>query len=115
MRAARRLEPAEMPRVSKAPGLHSDGGGLYLSVAAAPSNACSWVFRYMLKKRARTMGLGPYPGITLAEDAGDGIMPLDSGSDGSHVAKNFAGKTGGQAVIEPPGVSPAVVSAIVDE
>lgn len=47
--------------------MHCDGGGLYMTVAPAPSNASSWVFRYMIAKRARTMGLGPYPEVTLVE------------------------------------------------
>jgi integrase len=66
-RVTGRLRPVELARTSRQPGMHCDGGGLYLSVAAPPSSACSWVFRYMLDKRARTMGLGPYPEITLAE------------------------------------------------
>jgi hypothetical protein len=27
----------------------------------------SWGFRYMLNGKSRYMGLGPYPGVTLAE------------------------------------------------
>jgi integrase len=61
------LTQLELDRLVKKPGVHAVGGGLYLSVGRAPSNACSWVFRYMLNKRARTMGLGPYPEIDLAE------------------------------------------------
>jgi integrase len=57
----------ELDRLIKRQGVHAVGGGLYLSVGRAPSNACSWVFRYMINKRARTMGLGPYPEIDLAE------------------------------------------------
>lgn len=53
-------------QVSKAkkPGMHGDGGGLYLQVAAAGSK--SWIFRYRFKGHsskagkplAREMGLG---------------------------------------------------------
>jgi integrase len=43
--------------------LYGDGGGLYLRVA--PPNA-SWVFRFMVDGQARTMGLGPFPDISLA-------------------------------------------------
>src|SRR5271168_13732 len=57
----------ELDRLAKRPGVHAVGGGLYLSVGHAPSNACSWLFRFMLNKRARTMGLGPYPDVTMAE------------------------------------------------
>jgi integrase len=47
------------------PGYHSDGNGLYLQVS--PTGTKSWVFRYMLRGRAREMGLGPEYAIPLAE------------------------------------------------
>jgi integrase len=47
------------------PGMHADGGGLYLQVTA--SGAKSWIFRFMLNGRAREMGLGPLHTISLAE------------------------------------------------
>ncbi len=46
-------------------GMHADGGGLYLRVNAA--GARSWIFRYMLRGKAREMGLGPLHTISLAE------------------------------------------------
>lgn len=46
-------------------GMHADGGGLYLQVTA--SGGRSWIFRYMLKGRAREMGLGPFQLVSLAE------------------------------------------------
>jgi integrase len=53
-------------RVARAkPGLHHDGGGLYLQVTGA--GAKSWTLRYMLAGRAREMGLGPLSLISLAE------------------------------------------------
>jgi integrase len=66
-RVAGRFTKLGLDALLKKPGLHGDGGGLYLSVAAPPSRACSWVFRYMIAGKARTMGLGPYPEVTLAE------------------------------------------------
>ncbi len=45
--------------------MHGDGGGLYLQIS--PSGAKSWVFRYMLRGKARTMGLGACHTISLAE------------------------------------------------
>ncbi len=66
-RVTGRFTKLGLDQAAKIAGLHGDGGGLYLAVAAPPSNACSWVFRYMINRRARTMGLGPYPEITLAE------------------------------------------------
>ncbi|CAM2143877.1 Integrase [Pararobbsia alpina] len=47
------------------PGLHPDGGGLYLQIT--DSGARSWIFRYSISKRARAMGLGPLSAISLAE------------------------------------------------
>jgi integrase len=38
------------------PGMYADGGGLYLQVT---ERGASWIYRYMLNKRAREMGLGP--------------------------------------------------------
>lgn len=48
-----------------APGLYSDGGGLYLQITKA--GVKSWLFRYMRKGKARGMGLGPTHTITLAK------------------------------------------------
>ena len=49
----------------KPPGMHCDGRGLYLQVAA--DGARSWIYRFKLKKRARDMGLGSLDEVTLAE------------------------------------------------
>ncbi len=49
---------------ARRPGLFSDGAGLYLRVSRAETK--SWVFRFMLNGRAREMGLGPFPLISLA-------------------------------------------------
>jgi integrase len=45
-------------------GFHADGTGLYLQVTSAAAR--SWVFRYKMNGRARDMGLGSYPVVTLA-------------------------------------------------
>ena len=47
------------------PGLYSDGGGLYLAVARGGSK--SWIYRYMLRRRSRDMGLGGVDVVSLAE------------------------------------------------
>ena len=47
------------------PGLYSDGGGLYLAVARGGSK--SWLYRFMLRRRARDMGLGGVDVVSLAE------------------------------------------------
>lgn len=75
----------------KEPGLHSDGLGLNLFVK--PTGAKSWVLRYMLNGRARSMGLGGYPEITLAaarEKAAAYRTIIKSGTDpldGKHESK----------------------------
>lgn len=48
-----------------APGMFSDGGGLYLRVSR--EGAKSWSFRYMLNGKAREMGLGALHAVSLAD------------------------------------------------
>jgi integrase len=67
------------------PGLYSDGGGLCLQVSSF--NTKSWVFRYMIDKRARKMGLGDFELVSLKKArekrtaayalVKDGIDPID--------------------------------------
>ena len=47
------------------PGLHGDGGTLYLSVA--PGGSKSWVQRLTVDGRRRDIGLGGFPLVSLAE------------------------------------------------
>jgi integrase len=47
------------------PGLYSDGLGLWLRVDETGSKR--WVFRFMLDRRERAMGLGPLHTVSLAE------------------------------------------------
>ena len=49
----------------RSPGMHADGGGLYLQVTAASTR--SWIFRFALNGREREMGLGPVYDVSLAE------------------------------------------------
>lgn len=56
---ARRVETARKP------GLLNDGGGLYLQVS--PSGSKSWLFRFMLRGKAREMGLGSVRDIALTK------------------------------------------------
>ena len=72
------------------PGLYGDGGGLYLQVAdvSGTGPTKSWVFRYMLERRARKMGLGGLATFSLAEarerarlarqQLADGIDPVEA-------------------------------------
>jgi integrase len=55
-RTTAKLTALKVTRVMTKPGMHADGGGLYLQVTAG---GASWVYRYMLNGRAREMGLGP--------------------------------------------------------
>lgn len=48
-----------------APGRHSDGGGLYLSVS--PNGARSWVFMWKVAGKRREMGLGSLRDVSLAK------------------------------------------------
>lgn len=48
-----------------APGRHGDGGGLWFQVRDAERR--SWLFRYTMAGKARSMGLGEYPLVGLAE------------------------------------------------
>jgi integrase len=47
------------------PGYYADGGGLYLQVTDAGTK--SWIYRYMLAKRRREMGLGALADVSLAQ------------------------------------------------
>lgn len=52
----------------KKPGMHSDGGGLYLQVTQGSDGTPrkSWLFRYAVAGRERQMGLGPLSDVPLA-------------------------------------------------
>jgi integrase len=63
MRRHQQLTALSITRANT-PGYIHDGGGLYLQVA--PSGSRSWVFRFSLAGKRREMGLGPYPGVSLA-------------------------------------------------
>jgi Arm domain-containing DNA-binding protein len=72
-RGIERLSPLFVQRVKK-PGLHGDGAGLWLQVSVVGENgtdkpriAKSWVYRFMLNRRARSMGLGPFYDVSLGE------------------------------------------------
>jgi integrase len=47
------------------PGMHSDGGGLYLQVGKG--DAKSWVFRFKLNGKSRYMGLGSVTVVSLKQ------------------------------------------------
>jgi integrase len=70
-----RLTPLGIKRLST-PGLYHDGGGLYLQVslpkrkasgATGPEVNRSWVFRYRLQGKLRSMGIGSFHDVSLSE------------------------------------------------
>jgi hypothetical protein len=63
-RTTERLTALRVTRAKK-PGMYPDGGGLYLQVTGA--GAKSWIFRFMLQRRPREMGLGPLSAVSLAD------------------------------------------------
>jgi len=91
-RSKKGLTPVRARQKSTKPGLHLDADGLYLRVSKTSERsktaAASWVYRFMLARKAREMGLGSYPAITLpvarklAEEARSlkdrGIDPIDA-------------------------------------
>jgi integrase len=103
---------ARQVQTLKAPGMYSDGGGLYLQVGQA--GARSWIFRYMLAGRRRDMGLGSAELFTLAEArekalrarrlAAEGIDPIEArraerANAGLDVARTRTFKACGEAYI----------------
>jgi integrase len=59
-----RLTALKVEKVKQA-GMYPDGGGLYLRVT--PEGTKQWVLRYMLNRRPRWMGLGPFSLYSLQE------------------------------------------------
>jgi integrase len=78
----RKLSNALTPFVVKSakPGRHADGGGLHLLVKK--SGARSWVFRFMLKGKARDIGLSRCPeAVELLKRAGNEELTLAQARD----------------------------------
>jgi integrase len=81
----KRLTDAKV-RATQRRGLYNDGDGLNLKVTDTGSK--SWILRFKIAKRSYSMGLGPYPEVTLAEArkaAGDahgliraGVNPIEA-------------------------------------
>lgn len=59
------LGPLAVSRLSK-PGLHAVGGVPGLALQVLPSGGRTWILRAIIGNRRREMGLGGYPGVTLA-------------------------------------------------
>lgn len=66
MAASNKLSAVAVEKI-KAPGIYPDGGGLCLQVASGRKGiGKSWILRYSYRGKARAMGLGPYPRLSLA-------------------------------------------------
>jgi integrase len=84
-RTLHRLNALTVSRLTK-PGMHADGGGLYLAISKA--GVRSWIFRYKAAGGERAHGLGPLHTVSLkqARDKAlvcrqqrlDGIDPIDA-------------------------------------
>ncbi len=80
---ARELSALEVNRL-KAPGLVSVGGVPGLSLQISPTGARSWILRVKVGSKRRDMGLGSFPGVTLAkarEKAREAREAIDQGID----------------------------------
>ncbi|WP_292230236.1 site-specific integrase [Brevundimonas sp.] len=81
------MGPLAVSRLTK-PGLHAVGGVPGLALQVLKSGGRTWILRVMIGTRRREMGLGGYPGVTLAmareaaREARDmirrGIDPIES-------------------------------------
>lgn len=76
LKSKERLYPTQVARLAKTVSerthLHHDGGGLYLAVDKRGARedkpgSANWVYRYSFDGKARTMGLGSYPDVGLAD------------------------------------------------
>jgi integrase len=95
-----RLSPRDVATI-KTPGLHPDGGGLYLRVGRA--GAKNWCLRYMLAGRAHEMGLGGLSKVSLADARkraaherlllADKVDPLDRRRAKTHARKIEAARS----------------------
>jgi integrase len=80
---ARELTALEIGRL-KAPGLVSVGVVPGLSLQISPTGTRSWILRAKVGGKRRDMGLGPYPGVTLAQAREKARMArerIDQGQD----------------------------------
>jgi integrase len=80
---AKELSALEVGRI-RAVGLHAVGGIAGLCLHVTPSGARSWVLRVVIGGKRREMGLGAFPGVTLAgarEKARGARLQIEQGID----------------------------------
>ncbi|TCJ39586.1 site-specific integrase [Parafrankia sp. BMG5.11] len=80
-RSIHRLSPLQVKNLSK-PGLHPDGGSLYLNVSA--SGTKSWRIVYVRNGKRFELGIGPLSSVTLSnarEKAAEARKLLQEGED----------------------------------
>jgi len=82
-KVARELSALEVGRL-KSPGYYPAGGVPGLAMQVNPAGARSWILRVKVGAKRRDMGLGAYPGVTLAqarEKARQARERIDQGQD----------------------------------
>lgn len=100
-RAINKLTDTQLKKTEWAPGLHSDGGGLYFCVS--PTLTKSWRFIYVRNGKRTEMGLGPYPACSLAHARAQAIVAREQLVRGLDPVK------------ERKKAEPVLVSEILDE
>lgn len=65
-KVAKELSATEVRRIDR-PGLHAVGGVPGLLLQVQPSGSKSWTLRATVGKKRRDIGLGAFPGVTLAK------------------------------------------------
>ena len=63
---AKELSPLALKRLCKMPGQHPVGGVAGLLFQVSDTLTTSWILRVMVAGKRRSIGLGAYPGVTLA-------------------------------------------------
>ena len=89
-------------RSINAPGMHGDGGGLYLKVTK--SGTKSWIYRFQLSGKRREMGLGDANVVALAkarqlaadcrETVAEGSVPKPKRNHARHQAHEISVEDG---------------------
>lgn len=65
-KVAKELKAIQIPKLTE-PGTHFVGGVAGLALSVTASGARSWVLRYKVGPKRRELGLGSYPGVSLAD------------------------------------------------